>query len=220
MLYLEERGDTLRRGGAGDVEGRETGLAALLVDVGAVVDEQAHDVRQVVLGGDVERVQAVAVLEADVLGSFLLGQQGLEGADLPLADVRLDGRRELVAGHLHVAVEEHELHVQLALHRLALLAHQREPLVHRHAVAHVVQLEHHLAERRVPQHLLAVQRYHHRLVLLVHVTAHQHGSRRPTASVSCHCCGRGGGQVGGRGYKILLPSFQLGSDSFLMTLDL
>lgn len=143
------------------MEGRETGLAALLVDVGAVVDEQAHDVRQVVLGSDVERVQAVAVLEADVLGSLLLGQQGLEDVDLPLADERLDGRRELVAGHLLVVVEEHELHVQLALHRLALLVRQREPLVHRHAVAHVVQLEHHLAERRVPQHLLAVQRYHH-----------------------------------------------------------
>jgi len=205
------------------VKGCNAELPALLVDVGTVLDEEAHHVGQIVLGGEVKRVEAAAVLEVDVLGA-LLGKQGSGGLHAPPSQEGLERRREFVTLHLLVAAKEHELKVQLPAFLFALLALQREPSVHRHAIHDLFQIQGHAPNGGIHELLLCLECYHQGFVLLVHIAESSGQRGRIGESVSesqkALLASGIGGREGGRPYNSLLPSFHEGSESPLVVLDL
>lgn len=122
---------------------------ALLIHISALFDKQAHDVRQVVLSSNVERI-AIVILDLEEFIT-LLGKECLDYLNTSFTDEALNRRRELVSRHCLALLEEHNPDVHFALHFLAFLVHQREPLIDRHTVTNLIQVEHNLAQLSIPQ---------------------------------------------------------------------
>lgn len=100
--------------------------------------------------------------------------------------------------------------MNLATHFVFLLpAFERPPLVDGHAVVHIRQLEDNLTHEIVAAKLVLIPKRNAYFLVLDRNRAERQLVGHAKANIEVHAT-----------YNILLPSFQLGSSSFLMTRDL